>query len=188
MASVDRRVVKTKRNIDNAFWALMQEKDFKEITIRDVEDRAEINRVTFYRYYPDKYAWMEKKIQERMLEIYNIGISIFSAKNAEEMITAIEASIQHFDTHFSTYSILLNNKGTYLFKEEFEKLLLDVKYKMHGKTASHTPYTDFRFHFGVASFASVIVWWIKNDRPLSVKQLAQEIYTIHSKLEWFEKE
>lgn len=188
MAAKDRRVVKTLRCIDNACWSLMQEKDFTEITIQDIVDRAEINRATFYRYYKDKYDWMEKKIQERMQEIHDISMTLFASESLEEMAVSEGALVKHFDTNFSTYSILLNNKGTAMFREELVNLLLDVKYKLHAKTASQAPLTDFRFHYGISSFVGVIVWWIKNDRPLSVEQLAQEIFAVHLKLQWFERE
>ncbi|MBQ1974563.1 MAG: TetR/AcrR family transcriptional regulator, partial [Ruminococcus sp.] len=49
--SVDRRVLKTKRAIRNAFAKLMVEKDINDITIMELADTADINRKTFYNYY-----------------------------------------------------------------------------------------------------------------------------------------
>ena len=51
----DLRVVKTKRDIKSAMISLLNEKDFRDITVQNVLDRALINRATFYRYYKDKY-------------------------------------------------------------------------------------------------------------------------------------
>ena len=51
---IDLRVVKTKRNIKSAMVSLLNEKDFHDITVQDILDRALINRSTFYRYYDDK--------------------------------------------------------------------------------------------------------------------------------------
>ena len=49
--SVDRRVIKTKRAIRNAFAKLMVEKDINDITIIELAEAADINRKTFYNYY-----------------------------------------------------------------------------------------------------------------------------------------
>ena len=50
-AKLDRRVVKTKRAIRNAFAELLSTKDINEITVKDIADLADINRKTFYCYY-----------------------------------------------------------------------------------------------------------------------------------------
>ena len=47
----DRRVVRTKAAILDAFWSLLEERDYIRITVSDLADRAQINRKTFYVYY-----------------------------------------------------------------------------------------------------------------------------------------
>ena len=46
----DRRVVKTKRAIRNALVQLLSEKELDQITVKELADRADINRKTFYNY------------------------------------------------------------------------------------------------------------------------------------------
>lgn len=46
--SVDRRVRKTKRQLRKALMDLMAEKPVKSISVRELADRADINRGTFY--------------------------------------------------------------------------------------------------------------------------------------------
>ena len=55
----DLRVIKTNNNIKSSFIQLLNEKDFNSITVKDVLDRALINRSTFYKYYTDKYNLAE---------------------------------------------------------------------------------------------------------------------------------
>jgi len=47
----DLRVVKTIEGIKQAFEALIIEKDYEKITVRELCDRARINKKTFYTYY-----------------------------------------------------------------------------------------------------------------------------------------
>ena len=47
----DLRVVKTLEAIDMAFRSLMLERGFGAITVKDLCERARINKKTFYRYY-----------------------------------------------------------------------------------------------------------------------------------------
>ena len=49
----DRRVQKTRQAIQNAFVELITEKNYPEITVKEIADRANVNRKTFYNHYAD---------------------------------------------------------------------------------------------------------------------------------------
>ena len=51
--NVDRRVIKTKRQLRLALMELMSEKTQKHISVRELAERANINRGTFYIHYKD---------------------------------------------------------------------------------------------------------------------------------------
>lgn len=48
---MDRRVMRTKRNIYLAFFTLLQKKPMDEITVTELAELADMNRKTFYRHY-----------------------------------------------------------------------------------------------------------------------------------------
>jgi AcrR family transcriptional regulator len=50
----DRRILRTRNRLGDALIALMHEKDFEEITVQNVLDRAGGGRSTFYVHYRDK--------------------------------------------------------------------------------------------------------------------------------------
>lgn len=47
---------RTKRIIRDSLLRLLETKPFEQITVRDLCEEADVNRATFYRYYPDLYA------------------------------------------------------------------------------------------------------------------------------------
>ena len=57
MVKVDRRVLKTQESLKKAVIELMIEKNFDDITIQDIADRANVNRGTIYLHYQDKYIY-----------------------------------------------------------------------------------------------------------------------------------
>lgn len=60
----DLRYIKTERAIRKAFHELLQEKDLKRITVRELVERAEINKTTFYSHYetlPDLIDTLERE-------------------------------------------------------------------------------------------------------------------------------
>ena len=52
-SSTDRRVRKTKKQLRLALMELLAEKSAKSISVRELTERADINRGTFYIHYRD---------------------------------------------------------------------------------------------------------------------------------------
>ena len=64
----DRRVRRTRTNIRRAFLELLDEKNYTQITVTELAERADINRKTFYAYYTgmeDLLFDMEKEILDQ---------------------------------------------------------------------------------------------------------------------------
>lgn len=64
----DLRVRRTKKAIKTAFIELVNKEGFADVTIKDIAERAIINRQTFYNYYQDKYDLTEK-LNDEYLEM-----------------------------------------------------------------------------------------------------------------------
>lgn len=67
----DLRVQKTMRGIRRAFEELLCEKDYPQITVKELCERAQINKKTFYRYYPtlnDLLVELQDDIHGRYME------------------------------------------------------------------------------------------------------------------------
>ncbi|MFU2206025.1 TetR/AcrR family transcriptional regulator [Streptococcus pluranimalium] len=64
---MDKRVIKTKKAIKDAFVTLRQDKPIEKIYVENLCREALINKSTFYRYYTDIYDLVEQ-LQEEALE------------------------------------------------------------------------------------------------------------------------
>ena len=54
----DRRVRRTRKLLKQGLLDLLREKRFFQISVRDITERADMNRGTFYLHYPDTAALM----------------------------------------------------------------------------------------------------------------------------------
>ena len=69
---IDRRVRKTKSQLRQALMQLMTEKPFKSISVRELSERADINRGTFYIHYrdvSDLLQHLEDEMAERLITV-----------------------------------------------------------------------------------------------------------------------
>lgn len=66
---MDLRIKKTKRAIRSAFFELIREKPLEKITVREIAERAEINKTTFYAHYETVYDLVDQLEQEAVAEV-----------------------------------------------------------------------------------------------------------------------
>ncbi len=89
---LDPRVRRTRQLLLRALQELMAEESFQAITVRDIAERATVNRATFYAHFADKYALLEHSVRETFRERLQRLLpeaSPFSPRNLETLIQAV---------------------------------------------------------------------------------------------------
>ena len=131
--TVDPRIRRTRGYIKDSFMDLLSEKNFKSITVREITERAEVNRATFYAHYEDKYALLHETLRtifHEELEQRALNVCHYSEANLHAlMITVCEfihesnASCKTVDSQFE---LIVERQ----VREEIQKLLLHWLEKM----------------------------------------------------------
>src|SRR5215468_6486890 len=67
----DLRVRRTRMVLREALIDLIEEKGFDAVTVGDIAERAMVNRTTFYRHYPDKYALVTGIFEEAVNQMFH---------------------------------------------------------------------------------------------------------------------
>ena len=112
---IDRRVVKTKKAIHNAFAKLLTEKELNDITISDIAELADINRKTFYNYYAGIYEVVDE-IEDGIVQTLRDaldGADIREALKNPYLFFNKLTSIINTDPEF--YGHLLSMRGNFPF-------------------------------------------------------------------------
>ena len=182
MSAPDKRITKTKKAIDAAFWSLMEQVDFREITVNDVAARAEISRTTFYRHYSDKSYWLEQALLDR-LQDHTADAAQIPGSDRDILIRKM-ARILHSiscDRQLCTL-IQLNTNHQLMYRFFLDRLLADF-HQRHSSQADPTPEESLGLHYIAASSSALIEWWVRNDTLFTPEQLAQCIYSFHHRPE-----
>jgi AcrR family transcriptional regulator len=61
---LDPRIKRTRQLLQQALSDLMHERSFEAITVKEIAERATLNRVTFYAHFQDKYALLEYTMRQ----------------------------------------------------------------------------------------------------------------------------
>ena len=65
---VDPRIIRTKKLLVEAFQEVSREKRMSQITVKDITERATVNRATFYAHFTDKYDILDYTLSETILK------------------------------------------------------------------------------------------------------------------------
>jgi AcrR family transcriptional regulator len=67
--TLDPRIVRTRKLLQQSLEKLLKKKEFDEISVQDIADAATVNRATFYDHYADKFALLECMVGSRFHEL-----------------------------------------------------------------------------------------------------------------------
>lgn len=125
----DRRFKRTEQIIRDVFVQLVNERGLDHVTIKDITERANLNRATFYLHYTDKYELMtafQKKFLEdaKNLSTESKKIDIFSLYDKEETIPLLIKALQYYKDHSSVIKMMLNES-----RSDFIKLMRQLAFQ-----------------------------------------------------------
>ncbi len=107
----DPRVRYTQMIIKKAFLELLQQKPMSKITVREICDRAEINRSTFYKHYLDCYDLLDKLKEEALAQLDELILDM--EENGE--MSVLLAVLQTLKDNADTFKLAASDAG----REEF---------------------------------------------------------------------
>ena len=177
--NVDRRVLKTKRAIRNAFAKLMVEKDINDITIIELAEAADINRKTFYNYYSGVYQVVED-IENDIIQSYErlLGNVEFKQSMAAPY-TLFErfSRLINMDPEFFGYLLTMNGNAALITR--IMRLLKDKTREVMVAQVDVEEYkADIMIDFILSGMLSVYQHWYASDKTVPPEEVAQIISTM----------
>ena len=173
----DRRVRRTKKMLTQALTRLMQEKQIKEITVRELTDLADMNRGTFYLYYRDVYDMLEK-LEDSMFEALDSIAALHETDAALQQTKPILLDVFRFiEENQEIVRVLLSPHGDMKFLHRLyeiirEKCLKGFPYAAAADKKSEADF-DYRFSFVIYGAAGLIRAWVNGSCAEPAVQMAE---------------
>lgn len=170
----DRRVQRTQKNIRNALISLLSEKELSQITVKELSDKADINRKTFYSYYSgidDILDKIEDEIVEKLLAI----IRDYDFRSSDFDTYALFCSLnQIINDDFELYrSLIFSNNYDFLLikvKNTIKKTLLE---RYAPKINAQNNLLGLYAEYVASGIVSMYIEWFHSDNSVSLEELAK---------------
>ena len=168
MPNRDRRVSKTKKAIYQAFLHLLNQKDYKAITVQEIIDLADVGRSTFYCHYESK----ELLLDELCRYLFHHLFEREGHLTTEDYLAHI---FLHFQKNQDHVTSLLFSKNDYFLRQLHKELEHHV-YPMVAEdlqVAYPNIPSSYLQHFVVTNFIETLTWWLKKGKSYSEQEVVQ---------------
>lgn len=176
----DKRIIKTRGKIKNAFMNLVMESDAAEITISDLTEKAGINRSTFYLHYKNIDAVIkdiDEEIQKKIklciesLDVYSVYDDIYSVfAKLTEMLNEAPA----------VKNYILDSSSSLFLIARIKEILYETTVNALKKTFPQLDISKvvYPLTFAASGIIDSYVKWAHSDGNVSMESLIETVNSL----------
>lgn len=178
----DRRVLRSRRLLQEALVALILERGYDAVTVQAVLDRADVGRATFYAHFESKEALLFSLFEDlrASLQYELAGITPRTVARFGEGHGLLTPLFAHAARNRRLYRALLGSRdGAALLRYLREALATPMREHLRGAVAEHRVSPSIEVEIVVTAFVStvlgVLVWWLETERSQTPAEMDRAI-------------
>lgn len=159
---------RVKRNIEDAFFALLKEKNFSEITVTDLVKRSGVARTSYYRNFDSKEDIIKEYILRLRTEIDTAAG--YSAEVFGNTLNrpALTVHLSHYLKEKHNFMLLYENGFGTLLLDEMDRYIEEALGDMSCRSLER-----YSLYFTSGAIFNTITQWLKSGAKESPGEMAQ---------------
>lgn len=175
---MDRRQLKTRNAIFQAFTELLDSRNYSSITVQDIIDRANIGRSTFYAHFETKDDLLKVLCRELFDHIIFTALDkqethgLYTCSNAPNSVFC--HILQHLQENDNNILTLLSCQDSPIFLSYFKsgmEELVRTQLLAEPSAGIQTVSREFLINHIAGSFVEMVQWWLANGCTQSPQEL-----------------
>lgn len=180
--SVDRRIIKSKQALKKAMISLMQEKKFKEISIKDIVKCADLNRGTFYKHYQYKEDLLDDIMNDVIDDLIASFREPYKGKKTFEMEKLTIASIkifEHVEKNRDFYTLMVRSNVLSGFQVRICNVIENLAlHDLQAQPLDSKINRELQASYHSYAILGLIIEWINDGFTYSSTYLAEQLLEI----------
>lgn len=172
---IDRRSLRTRTALGDALLELLAVRGWDDIAVRNICERANIGRSTFYLHYPNKDALLQSGLEGLQAELQRQART--RSDNASPSTEALGVFrfalglIEHAHEQRKVFRNIIGRRSGYVVQQRFREMVVRlITDELPASTGSFPRGAVARWLAG--AFVELLSWWIDQRTRLSPKELA----------------
>lgn len=178
----DRRIRRTKKLLRQGLAELMDEMDFKDITVKQITERMDLNRGTFYLHYKDTYDLLEQ-IENELIATFEALILDYQPTTENTSAFLIIDQVYDFisENHKICRTLLQNNASTQ-FEEKLRGIIITKGFEINSRLFANAQSKAglYKTYFFAHGIMGLVKQWLADDMPIPKSDMVQLIDRIIS--------
>ena len=166
-APTDARQLRSRKALKAALLALLEEKPFDQVTIRDISARAGTGYAAFFRHYPSKEALLGDIAADEIAGLLALTVPVLNVASSAESTLALCRNVAE---HRALWTALLTGGAAGIVRSEFIRQARELP-KMYQRPIDWLP-IDLGVVHGTGGTFDVLAWWLAQDKPCPVEEIA----------------
>ncbi|MGB7606322.1 MAG: TetR/AcrR family transcriptional regulator C-terminal domain-containing protein [Lutisporaceae bacterium] len=169
------KVVHTKQVIKDKFIDLYINRSIDSIRIKEITDKAGINRGTFYIHYEDIYDLLDE-VEDELISVLDKNISkikelIAINSNLNTLKPIITQNLEYIRERSKYFKAFLGANGSPSFLKKL-KNIAKTKFLDNLKTDNKPEeHGDYLIEYIVSANVGIIVYWLESGMKISADEL-----------------
>jgi len=170
----DRRIQRTRRLLNEAMLALVVEKPWESISIRDITDRADVNRATFYHHYQAKEDLLTAALEERFSALV-ASFAPLPVVPVQKFDIELDVRLfRYVEENAELFRALLGEEGLGKTTFRITQLVAEISERMIRAWPQVEmlayPIEVTSQHLA-GSLLGLVRWWLVNDMPYTAEEM-----------------
>lgn len=162
----------TKRALANALKDLMREQPFEKIGIRDICDRCDMNRKSFYYHFKDKYDLFNWCFDIEFIECVNLSQNQDGLGDRWELL---ERACAYFYENRDIYRNALKVRGQNCFAEHLREFCFPILQERIAKLTDAETADDFAVNFFTDAALCAIMRWLTDKNCMTAEEFTSRL-------------
>ena len=172
----DRQSQRTRQALGEALLELMKEIGYRAVSIKDIIERANVGRSTFYAHYGDKDQLFESQVNS-MLETLIEGTSA-DALEQNPYFPSL-GLFRHVQDQWKLYKLLSWESGNSLHINHLQKTISErIEQRLQTEEQRFELPIPVVANFLASSLLSLLKWWLDNKMTYSPEQMDEMFRTL----------
>nr|WP_297176017.1 TetR/AcrR family transcriptional regulator [uncultured Agathobaculum sp.] len=163
----DKRVRRTKRLLRQALTRLMQQKEFKSITVTDIVREADINRGTFYAHYRDVYD-LRERIEGEMIADFRSMIAGLRPSETASLQPVLNRAVDYLEENREIVAALTRVNAGDGFGQKLIGVLEECRLEGIPCRSVEDVYVA---RFVATGLVGILEKWITEPQPIPKKEM-----------------
>ncbi|HHW48765.1 MAG TPA: TetR/AcrR family transcriptional regulator [Clostridiaceae bacterium] len=171
---MDRRVKYTKMVLKESFIDLLEKKDISQITIKEICEKADINRTTFYAHYTDQYDLLRKIENEFLDNVRACLAELDQENNNVDPVVLAEKIFEYIKENAKLCKLLLSERGGLNFQKQVMVMVYDpIINELTSNNKVSMEDAEYVYSFAVTGCVGIVQKWLNEDMKKSARYMAE---------------